>query len=181
MVYMSLNLLILTLTISLFLFIPIITFSSLDNNTKNDSVEASLNDATDAKFNVKTQISDECLSSPLCKGLTANSVLVDVFVFYPKSPTNNWDKISNFPGSQNERRLIIFKDPYFKNTEEVQVEASAKLPEPFNKNVIIEYFWSNGSGDLVNNPFCSVYLKLGQRANCIIAISPAYTYGASIR
>ena len=116
-----------------------------------------------AKFTVKTQISDECLSSPTCKVIKERNVPEYVHKFV--SGPNQYIQVSQFPGSNLSRILIFDDDSEFRYNDTLQVEASA-YP---NVN-------PSGGGDyrLVNIEYnsCNVYIKPGQEINCIITIKP---------
>jgi hypothetical protein len=166
MKFTKMNFLIISLTMGL--FVPIAAFSTLDNQTKIGSLEDTIennslvtennNNFTDAKFSVKTQLSDECLSHPVCKNIKERYIQEDVFIFYP----NIYIKVVEFPGSNNPRNLVFDEEYYFKNSYALQVEAivDESSTMPIN-SISVEY------------DSCSVYLKAGQEANCIIIIKPS--------
>jgi hypothetical protein len=116
-----------------------------------------------AKFTVKTQISDECLSSPLCKVITERDITEDVYEFI--SVSNKYNHVSNFPGSNLSRILIFDSDYYFRyGLHQVEAFTDSKI---FPKD-------NHGESIKVNIEYhnCSVYLKPGQEVNCIITIKP---------
>jgi hypothetical protein len=109
-----------------------------------------------AKFSVKTQISDECLSSPsMCNNIKEKDIYESVYVFYP----NSYDPIVTFPGSNLPRNLVFDQEDYFEypNTFSAEVD----ILEDVNLNNVTLDFES-----------CSVYLSPGDEKNCIITIKP---------
>jgi hypothetical protein len=117
-----------------------------------------------AKFNVKTVISDECLSSSPCSTVEEKDVNERVFMF--SSSTNKHSLASSFPGS-NLSRQLVFDNDYDFMYGPIQLEVDAEEHIYPKHPAVDKPIWIK-----IEYHSCSIYLNAGEVGNCIVTIKP---------
>ena len=135
-----------------------------DNNNNMGTGSTNTTEKPPAKFNVKTIISKECLSSSPCSTIKEKDIHEIVYVF---SSTNNQHyKVSSFPGSNLSRHLIFDNDYDFKyGPIQIEVDANQKVIPSISldfKTVLIDIEYNS----------CSTYLDAGEEVNCLVTVKP---------
>ena len=117
-----------------------------------------------AKFNVKTVLSDECLSSLPCSTVEEKDVNEIVYMF--SSSTNKHSQASSFPGSNLSRQLVFDNDHDFMYGP-IQLEVDAEEHIYPQHPAVDKRIWIK-----IEYHSCSIYLNAGEVGNCVVTIKP---------